>query len=67
RNLSSVTGLPVFGAVGIVRTEKEIRLRMIEVISFLAMLGLLVVLFGIASVFQSPLRDLVSLVITVGG
>lgn len=58
RNLGSVTGLPVFGSVGIVRTTQEVRIRMLEVSGFLTIAVLLVGLFGLVVAMQNQLRSL---------
>lgn len=58
RNLGSITGLPVFGSVGIVRTAKEVRARMLEVSGFLTIAVLLVGMFGLVVVLQHQLRSL---------
>ena len=58
RKLSAVTGLPVLGSVGIVRTSKEIRIRMLEVGGFLAVTVMLVGVFGLVVLMQHQLRSL---------
>ncbi|MDH5545610.1 MAG: chain-length determining protein [Gammaproteobacteria bacterium] len=58
RRLTLATGLPVFGVVSKVRTEKEIRTRLVEVSSFVLMAALLVVALGIVVLMQAKLRGL---------
>jgi polysaccharide chain length determinant protein (PEP-CTERM system associated) len=61
RLLSSATGLPVFGSVGIVRTKRETQVRMLEVAGFLFMAVLLVGLLAMTILLQNHLRSLMQI------
>lgn len=58
RYLSEFTKLPVYGAISIVRTASQIKMRLFEVVSFFVVMFMILLTFGMVFIFQSQLVHL---------